>query len=214
MRFETVDALTLLVSTYTTSIESAGVVIPEDTVALIGTDPFKACEALNELAVACHALTPEVDSALAAIYESMDAADARSLATTTVCERAQAAFERVHIEQPEPEPEPEPEPAAESADADGSTDETLAETLFDTEPAETPTEAPAEQSEPSPRKAAKEGAPAFEGDVLSVDQALAILGCSRPKLTKLIESGELPAYKKGRSWQISATAVLDRAAGN
>jgi excisionase family DNA binding protein len=34
---------------------------------------------------------------------------------------------------------------------------------------------------------------------------------SRPTIYKLIESGELPAHKKGRSWRISAAAVTERA---
>lgn len=81
--------------------------------------------------------------------------------------------------------------------------------------------APAEQTTstedaPSEKKLAKKASKkkdvAFEGEAFSVDQALAILGMKRPQLTKLIESGELPAYKKGRAWQISATAVLDLAA--
>lgn len=227
MRFETIDALVLLVSTYTTSIEATGTVIPEETVALISTDPFKACEALNELAVATSALTPETDAALAAIYESMDAADARSTATPNACEKCAVAFERVHVEQPEPEPEPEPEPTispeAEEAAEDGAAP---AETEPDVkkpakrrgrkpkkaaDPAEAESSAAAEAEAPA-EEAKPAGAP-FEGDVLTIDQALAILGCSRPKLTKMIEAGELPAYKKGRSWQVSAAAVLDKAAG-
>ena len=50
-------------------------------------------------------------------------------------------------------------------------------------------------------------------EVLTVDQAVKALGVSRPTVYKLIESGELPAYKKGRSWQISAEAVARRANG-
>ena len=54
-------------------------------------------------------------------------------------------------------------------------------------------------------------APAPSDETLSVDQAVAILGVSRPTIYKLIESGELPASKKGRSWRISAAAVSERA---
>ena len=34
---------------------------------------------------------------------------------------------------------------------------------------------------------------------------------SGEEVVKLIESGELPAHKKGRSWRISAAAVTERA---
>lgn len=220
MRFETVDALVLLVSTYTTSIEATGAVIPPETVELIGTNPFKACEALNELAVTCRALTPETDAGLAAIYESMDAADARSEASPEACEQCVAAFNRVHVEPPEPEPEPEIQlPAEEYYDEyEPEVDAGFVEIAAEPEATEEPEAEPAPEGEPAsepepeakptPEKPANKGQ-AFEGEVFSVDQALAILGISRPTLTKMIESGQLPAYKKGRSWQISATAVLD-----
>lgn len=257
MRFETIDALSLLVSTYTQAIEATGAVIDEETVELIGNDPFKACEALNALAVNCKALDAPTDEGIAVIYESMDATDAHSEPTPEACERCAAAFAKVHVEPPEPEPEPEAE------DSDEYEGEFATDTLFDVEAdevapveeapkkrrtrrthkaasaeasEEAPTEAPSEEpkaSEPeAPAKSKKKGAPkskatksdeakaakssdgpTFEGEAFSVDQALAILGITRPKLTKLIESGELPAYKKGRSWQISASAVLDKAAG-
>ena len=42
-----------------------------------------------------------------------------------------------------------------------------------------------------------------------MDQAIAVLKVSRPTVYKLIESGKLPAFKKGRSWQISAKAVAE-----
>lgn len=252
MRFETVDAFEYLVSTYTTAIEGTLTRIPEETVELIGTDPLKACEALNELAVSAGAVTPELDQALQALYESMDAEDARSEADPEVCQRCLAAYERVHVEIPEPEPEPEPEesPEAEEAAEDTSegpksrkrrqrrqrnrdTEQADAEesTEAETTEAEGASDKPAKKrarkakkateekgAEDAPKeskKAAKAEASSapFEGDALTVDQALAILGCSRPKLTKMIEAGELPAYKKGRSWQVSAAAVLDKAAG-
>ena len=65
----------------------------------------------------------------------------------------------------------------------------------------------------APETSAKTETPAAaKAESLSVDQAVAILGVSRPTIYKLIESGELPAYKKGRSWRISAEAVSKRAA--
>jgi excisionase family DNA binding protein len=67
---------------------------------------------------------------------------------------------------------------------------------------------PATATDAQPEPAA---APAPSGETLSVDQAVAILGVSRPTIYKLIESGELPASKKGRSWRISAAAVSERA---
>lgn len=89
-------------------------------------------------------------------------------------------------------------------------------------------EAPAEAGQPAPQagdkpaepvSTAKEPAPAVPapaepavtGDVLTVDQTIAALGLSRPTIYKFIENGKLPAYKKGRSWQISAAAVAELA---
>lgn len=287
MRFETIDAFDYLVSTYVSAIEATGTKIPEDTVELIGTDPFKACEALNDFALSCNAITPELDAVLQNIYEAMDADDARSDATPEACQRCLATFARVHVEIPDPEPEPEPEESPEATEAAedeaGAAEEPKgrkrrnrrnrkqdAEQAEDTSEANTNTEASADQADTdndskkpakrtrtrkdkkaeaaeagesteanadtearkstkpkrtrkAPKKAtdkeeksSEKAAPAaatFEGDALTVDQALAILGCSRPKLTKMIEAGELPAYKKGRSWQVSAAAVLDKAAG-
>lgn len=286
MRFETIDAFDYLVSTYVSAIEATGTKIPEDTVELIGTDPFKACEALNDFALSCNAITPDLDAVLQNIYEAMDADDARSDATPEACQRCLATFARVHVEIPDPEPEPEPEESPEATEAAedeaGTAEEPKgrkrrnrrnrkqdAEQAEDTSEVNTNAEVSADQAETddnkkpakrtrtrkgkkaeaaeagestkasadteakesakpkrtrkAPKKAAdkeekssEKAAPAaatFEGDALTVDQALAILGCSRPKLTKMIEAGELPAYKKGRSWQVSAAAVLDKAAG-
>lgn len=286
MRFETIDAFDRLVSTYVSAIEATGTKIPEETVALLASDPFAACEALNSQALSCHAITPELDALLEALWESMDAEDTRSEPTPEACERAVAAYTNVHVEivEPEPEPEPEDEPAespegeeaaedaaeegkgrkrrqrrnrkedAEQADApesngtaEASTDETQDDTkskkrtrkskatkadsaasdasdaTTDEQPKKAKRTRKTKASEAKPEDATNtqasdsstetSGTP-FEGDALTVDQALAILGCSRPKLTKMIESGELPAYKKGRSWQVSAAAVLDKAAGN
>lgn len=258
MRFETIDALDYLVGTYVSAIEGVGTKIPEETVELIGTDPFKACEALNDLALSCNAITPDLDMALQTIYESMDAEDSRSEATPEACQRCLATFARVHIEIPDPEPEPEPEESPEAEEAaqdsetvDGATeqksrkrrqrrkrnnegeatntetdDSTDAKTEAHTTEETAEAKAGEESAESKPKKRTRNAAkkltdkapkaePAntpFEGDALTVDQALAILGCSRPKLTKMIETGELPAYKKGRSWQVSAAAVSAKAA--
>ena len=68
----------------------------------------------------------------------------------------------------------------------------------------TTADAKAQKDEPAPVETNE--------DTLSVDQAVAILGVSRPTIYKLIESGELSAHKKGRSWRISAASVAERAA--
>ena len=326
MKPTTIEAFSRLVALYVTSIEAAGADVPADVVRKLGTDPVKACEQLNELALSSGTLSREIDSAIAAIYESMDAADARSAATDEVRLALEAAYAGAHQERAvEPEPAlpseaPEPDPAAEAPSADDAvsaqaSDEAVPEpdakpkrrsrktrtkaadaktqptegepgesaqeagseapeqagdsaqakpTVGDaagsavqdaaanapqsdapatvsaeaaapeaTEPAAsrpeatpapTPAEAtPAAATKPEAAAAAPTpaatpepaaGAPAapaagapFEGEVLTVDQTLAALGISRPTVYKLIESGKLPAYKKGRSWQISAEAV-------
>ncbi len=43
-----------------------------------------------------------------------------------------------------------------------------------------------------------------ENDVLTVDEAKRILKISRKTLYSLIQSGQLPAVKVGRSWRIMA----------
>lgn len=230
MKFDTAKSLERLVASFTAAIEATGTIIPDEIVALIGSDPFKACEELNRLALSCHALTPESDAEIAALYENMDALDARSEATPTVCDACAGAFARVHVEPaPEPEVSAEIEPEAETtAEAESETLDAPA-TIEPTPETEAPKRArktrvskknneASSQDEPSSTKAAPEQASGsdepFGGEVLSVDQAMLILGISRPKLTKLIDAGTLPAYKKGRSWQISAAAVLDLAATN
>lgn len=259
MYSQTVTALTQLTSMYVVAIEGTATKIPDEIVELIATDPFKACESLNDFALSCNAVTPEFDAELEAIYESMDADDARSNPEPEVCQAALGAYASVHVDIPEPEPEPEvpAEPVEQPSDeSTEQTEESASEkprkrrqrrqrktapeeraAQESVEPAQdesaqpepepeaasaeapkkkraskksAPAETPEEQS--AKKSAAKQGAKAFEGEVFSVDQALAILGCSRPKLTKLIESGEIPAFKKGRAWQVSANAVLDRAA--
>ena len=52
-------------------------VIPDSAIEQLATDPLGTCEKLNELALSCGAIDEGVDAALAAVYESMDAADAR-----------------------------------------------------------------------------------------------------------------------------------------
>lgn len=283
MRPETSEALARLVSIYVTLIERAGYDISQSNVDKIHNDPFAACETLNELAVKFGALDAEADAVIAAIYESMDAADARSAADEACRAMAASAWETSHVERVVPEPEPEP--AQEAAEDESEKNEGAqqdekpkrrrrAKAKQDqdepekdegdkpeneakpTEPSDEPKPESAEAEQPADNKpgrrsrakakaerkpkASKSGAEkndapittegeqnarpetlgeaaarhdaAAMADSLSVDQAIAILGVSRPTIYKLIEAGELPAYKKGRSWRISAEAVAKRAA--
>lgn len=242
MRNETTEALCRLVTMFVTAIEREGATIPEQLVGQIATAPLKACEELNELALTRGAVDDELDAALAAIYESMDASDARGAVDDHTRERVLRAFNEAHRE-PEPEPEHEPEPAEQPAEPAASAQESEqpseparkphrrsrrqrgeeaareAAEQAAAEPEQQPTakkEAPEPKPEDRDAKARPESAPkpapsAASGDVLTVDQAIAVLGVSRPTVYKLIESGQLPAYKKGRSWQISAEAVAARA---
>lgn len=295
MRTETSEALGRLVSIFVAAIEGAGEVIPDSAIEQLATDPLGTCEKLNELALSCGAIDEGVDAALAAVYESMDAADARGAVDEQCVGSVATAWASTHVERPveEPEPEPEPEtseatepekdeqaekpkrrrnrkakdqrseaeagsvsPEPESAQ-DAPAEQPGSEKSADVKPgrrsrakakeqaekdkdvekpkrgkkrAEKASEEQAETSEtpkpeasedtaaaPEPATSAPEPdapAPAAtqdDGDTLSVDQATAILGVSRPTIYKLIESGELPAHKKGRSWRISAAAVTERA---
>ena len=301
MRTETSEALARLVGCFVAAIEDTGTQIPSDIVEHLTENPLKSCEALNDLALSCGAIDDSLDAALAAIYESMDAADARGEVDEFTAERIARTWVRTHRE-PEPEPEPEPEvyeghgdaadeqemPAEETPQpkkkrrnrkqkADEAAESNVAEASDQEaapEPGPTPEPVPvedaAENSAPEKpkrrrvRKAEKPAAettepvghvenaaaavagenaqpeetaptteatpvandepataadaqpepaasPAPSGETLSVDQAVAILGVSRPTIYKLIESGELPASKKGRSWRISAAAVSERA---
>lgn len=292
MRPETSEALARLVSIYVALIERTGIDINDANINRIMTDPFAACESLNELAVKVGALDAEADAVIAAIYESMDAADARSAADEACLAMAASAWETTHVERPVPEPEPEPEPqaadkhdepsdaeahdeaedkpkrrrrskakkaegegAAEAPEEDGDSQgakeqeqDAPQEAPVDTKPgrrsrakakaerkgegkdAEKVPKAKRQRAKKADEPASEQGvkeqtagdagpateplsnAAAAEADSLSVDQAVAILGVSRPTIYKLIESGELPAYKKGRSWRISAEAVSKRAA--
>jgi excisionase family DNA binding protein len=259
MRTETAEAFVRLVTSYVSAIEGAGVVIPDHVVAQLTVEPLKACEALNELALAYGCIDDVLDAALAAVYENMDAADARGPVDEYTATDIARAWTRTHVE-PEPETEPEPESVEddevwssydeESSPAEEQTEE-QAEEPAEEKPAKKRTrkskkakaaEATAEGEEPTaeepvaeshaveeptagvpeaaPKAEAKPEAPAAvpaasaEDETLSVDQVSAILGISRPAIYKLIESGELPAGKKGRSWRISAAAVAARAAAN
>lgn len=295
MRTETSEALGRLVSIFVAAIEGAGEVIPDSAIEQLATDPLGTCEKLNELALSCGAIDEGVDAALAAVYESMDAADARGAVDEQCVGSVVTAWASTHVERPveEPEPEPEPEPS-EAAEAekdeqaekpkrrrnrkakdqrseaepgsvspepesaqDAPAEQTEPEKSADVKPgrrsrakakeqaekdkgvekpkrgkkrAEKASEEQAETSEAPKPEASEDTAAAPEpatstpepdapapaatqddGDTLSVDQATAILGVSRPTIYKLIESGELPAHKKGRSWRISAAAVTERA---
>lgn len=308
MRTETSEAFSRLVTTFVIAIEDAGGTLPADMEQRLTTSPLKACELLNELALTCGGIDPDTDSVLAAIYESMDAADARTPLDEAGAARIVRALNRAHKEPAAPEPKPEPEPkptpahaepevwesttkdggdagqaegaaspkpaeeaehkpgrrsraararqekperngqdAGSEASAPEATDEASPQPEHkarrsrhaaekDATPAAGEGEAAAPSPEPAPSgsegdkeapaevavtepeagaKAAKAPAgPArsaeeagITGDVLTVDQAIAALGLSRPTIYKFIENGKLPAFKKGRSWQISADAV-------
>lgn len=317
MRTETSEALARLVGCFVAAIEDTGTQIPSDVVEHLTENPLKSCEALNDLALSCGAIDNALDAALAAIYESMDAADARGEVDEFTAERIARTWVRTHREpEPEPETEPEPEPEPEVYEGHGdAVDEQeepaeeapqpkkkrrnrkqKADEVAESNVAETGDQEAASEHEPTPepapvedatensvpekpkrrraRKAEKpaagaaepvasveDAAPAAAGkdaqseeaasaaeatpaaddeaatatgtqpvpaavadaqsesatapapsdETLSVDQAIAILGVSRPTIYKLIESGELPASKKGRSWRISAAAVSERA---
>lgn len=288
MRTETSEALGRLVSIFVAAIEGTGEVIPDSAIEQLATDPLGTCEKLNELALSCGAIDEGVDAALAAVYESMDAADARGAVDEQCVGSVVTAWASTHVERPVEEPEPEPEPeASETAEPekgeqaekpkrrrnrkakdqhseaeagngspepesaqDAPTEQPEPEKSTDVKPgrrsrakakeqaekdkgvekpkrgkkrAEKAAEEQAETSEMPKPEASEDTAAAPEpaapapaatqdtGDTLSVDQATAILGVSRPTIYKLIESGELPAHKKGRSWRISAAAVTERA---
>lgn len=291
MRSETSEALGRLVSIFVAAIEGVGEVIPDSAIDQLAADPLGTCERLNELALSCGAIDEDVDTALAAIYESMDAADARGNVDEECVAHVVAAWTSTHVERPveepaaaEAKPESEEKPAAETQAGAGSEEGEPAEkpkrreaeepeaanepeTPREEQPAEKADVKPGrrsrarakgiEQTESSegPEKpkrdrkraartveeraeaserptghagtepAAREQLPVHEAsaspadaeasapETLSVDQATAILGVSRSTIYKLIESGELPAHKKGRSWRISAAAVADRASG-
>ena len=287
MRTETSEALGRLVSIFVAAIEGAGEVIPDSAIEQLATDPLGTCEKLNELALSCGAIDEGVDAALAAVYESMDAADARGAVDEQCAGSVVTAWASTHVERPVEEPEPEPEPS-EAAEAEkpkhrrnrkAKDQRSEAEAGNGSPEPESAQDAPAEQPEPEksadvkpgrrsrakakeqaekdkgaekPKRGRKRSEKAIEeqaetsempkpeasedtaaapepatsapepdapapaatqddGDTLSVDQATAILGVSRPTIYKLIESGELPAHKKGRSWRISAAAVTERA---
>lgn len=294
MRSETSEALGRLVSIFVAAIEGAGEVIPDGAIDQLAADPLGTCERLNELALSCGAIDEGVDTALAAIYESMDAADARGNVDEECVAHVVAAWTNTHVERPveepaaaEAKPESEEKPAAETQAGAGSEEGEPAEKPkrrrnrkrreaeepeAANEPESPREEQPAEKADVKPGRrsrarakgieqtessekpkrdrkraartveeqaeaserpighartepAAREQLPVHEAsaspadaetsapETLSVDQATAILGVSRPTIYKLIESGELPAHKKGRSWRISAAAVADRASG-
>ncbi|WP_307739506.1 helix-turn-helix domain-containing protein [uncultured Parolsenella sp.] len=273
MKPATSEALAHLVSMYVMSIENHGGTIPEATVGQLATEPLKALETLNDFAVALGAVDEQLDSVLQAIYESMDAADARSDlddASRTQVLRAYADAHREPLREEEAEAgeatasdehtneEPAPKrkrkrrskAEGEGAGTPGSapeSDKGAAEPEADqdategSKPRRTRKRAgkpnadkPAQDAEPENPSSEATTAPAAEhesgaaampasdaaapaedkpAEVLTVDQTVKALGVSRPTVYKLIESGELPAYKKGRSWQISAEAVAKRANG-
>ena len=209
MRTETSEALGRLVSIFVAAIEGAGEVIPDSAIEQLATDPLGTCEKLNELALSCGAIDEGVDATLAAVYESMDAADARGAVDEQCVGSVVTAWANTHVERPVEEPEPEPEPS-EAAEAEKDEQAEKPKRRRNRKAKDQHSEAEAGNGSPEPDVPAPE-ATQDTGDTLSVDQATAILGVSRPTIYKLIESGELPAHKKGRSWRISAAAVTERA---
>lgn len=304
MRTETSEAFSRLVTTFVIAIEDAGGTLPADMEQRLTSSPLKACELLNELALTCGGIDPDTDSVLAAIYESMDAADARTPLDEAGAARIIRALNRAHKEPAAPKPEPTPAPAHaepevwESTTKDGEgtgqgAEGTGSKPVEETERkpgrrsraararqerpehdgqdagTEVAVAAAADEASPQPERKARRsrhaaekdatlaasegeaGGPSHEpapsgsgdgkeapaevtatepetgakaaevptgparsaeeagitGDVLTVDQAIAALGLSRPTIYKFIENGKLPAFKKGRSWQISADAV-------
>lgn len=121
MRSETSEALGRLVSIFVAAIEGVGEVIPDSAIDQLAADPLGTCERLNELALSCGAIDEDVDTALAAIYESMDAADARGNVDEECVAHVVAAWTSTHVERPVEEPaaaaakpESEEKPAAET----------------------------------------------------------------------------------------------------
>lgn len=121
MRSETSEALGRLVSIFVAAIEGVGEVIPDSAIDQLAADPLGTCERLNELALSCGAIDEDVDTALAAIYESMDAADARGNVDEECVAHVVAAWTSTHVERPveepaaaEAKPESEEKPAAET----------------------------------------------------------------------------------------------------
>ena len=200
MKHQTTEAFCRLVTALVEAIESNGGILPADIADRLADNPLKACELLNELALAHGAIDESLDTALADIYESMDAEDARRDADAESVALVLGALEHAHRE-PAPEPEPsagtgEPEPAEEPKPRKrrGRKPRHQAEQ----EAAEQAPEPVSEPREPKQDEPAAEAAAA-----LTVDQAAAILGVNKQKVYKLIETKKLPAHKKGRSWQIA-----------
>ena len=104
MRSETSEALGRLVSIFVAAIEGAGEVIPDSAIDQLAADPLGTCERLNELALSCGAIDEGVDTALAAIYESMDAADARGNVDEECVAHVVAAWTNTHVERTVEEP--------------------------------------------------------------------------------------------------------------
>lgn len=200
MKAETSEAYTRLVSTFVTAIEATGAELPYDLGQRLDANPLKACELLNELALSCGAVNEQLDATLAAIYESMDANDARAEADDETRARIARALEgaRRTPNASAGAPEPCDAPANASQPAPDSPEASARHTALIPE-------GEREQKEVKAAETANE-------DVVTVDQAIAILGLSRPTVYKFIENGKLPAYKRGRSWQISASAVAELAA--
>lgn len=310
MRNETTEAFAHLVATFIPAIEDTGTKLPDDFEQQLCSNPLKACEILNELAVSCCALNEQQDAALAALYESMDAHDARTTPDADQQARLKRAFARAHREQldipdeteaeqtgneraygaydqqplgqpgvdfsmartldecPEPQTSREPhvkhpgynvhnvlptssveeesvahthhtsshmardndtahasheqssshaQVASCEQDATDTSSEQASAPVQTSLPVETDAN---EQNTPQPQSTHKEQKAHAaaksdttqtqaedDDDVLTVDQTIAILGLSRPTIYKMIDNGTLPAFKRGRSWQISSKAV-------
>lgn len=210
MKHQTTEAFCRLVTALVEAIESNGGILPADIADRLADNPLKACELLNELALAHGAIDESLDAALADIYESMDAEDARRDADAESVALVLGALEHAHRE-PAPEPEPqvetgEPEPAEEPKPRKRRGRKPRHQIEQEaSEQAERQGETAGQAPEPvSESRKAKLDEPAAEtAAALTVDQAAAILGVNKQKVYKLIETKKLPAHKKGRSWQIA-----------
>ncbi len=78
MRMDTAEAFVRLVAIFGDALDRAGQSLPEDIGSQLLANPVKACEVLNAQALAAGVIDQEVDAALAALYEALPVADAKS----------------------------------------------------------------------------------------------------------------------------------------
>lgn len=158
MKYETTEAFCRLTSLFVKAILDAGSELPEGIDERLATDPRKACEELNALALSCGAVTGALDHSLAMVYQGMDAADARTQPGEQDTADIHRAFERAvrlhEIAAAQARAEEEARAAAERAAAEQAAAERAAAEQAAKEAAELqPAEPPAEQAaEEKPRK--------------------------------------------------------------